>query len=142
MTQVTERGWAGHYICAHYCRYRRNTLVSSEGRHVVVSSVGNMHHDEQTGMKTIGAGGRYYETMVFRGAKIGPYIDAIIAAPIYPPEPLNTGIFAECPEELADSIDSDADAMHDAIVAWVREEFEEAYYVCCPSAETVKARED
>jgi hypothetical protein len=58
----TERGWAGHFILAHDCEFRRNTLLEYKDIKIVVSSVGCWRHNgtiEQIGYK------RYYETMAF-----------------------------------------------------------------------------
>lgn len=66
--KITERGWAGHFIMANRCRFRRNTLVEYKDKKVVVSSVGLMEARTGNGFKTtgfepIGAFDRYYETM-------------------------------------------------------------------------------
>ena len=65
----TERGWAGHFIGAHQCKFRRNTLLELGDVRIVVSAVGAMELQigqtrkcpyEEVGYK------RYFETMVFR----------------------------------------------------------------------------
>ena len=66
--KITERGWAGHFIMANRCRFRRNTLLEYKDKKVVVSSVGLMEERtgngfETTGFGAIGAFDRYYETM-------------------------------------------------------------------------------
>lgn len=58
----TERGWAGHFICADKCLFRRNTLLEHEDVKIVVSTVGLMRHSD--GFEMIGYN-RYYETMAF-----------------------------------------------------------------------------
>ena len=73
MKEVTrqERGWAGHFICAKDCLFRRNTLLTCGDARIVVSTVGLMLN----ALKGKGAGfeedfseigyKRYYETMAF-----------------------------------------------------------------------------
>jgi len=66
-----ERGWAGHFICANQCRFRRNTLLTCGSVKIVVSTVGL----QENIMKGKGLGfeesfsqighNRYYETMAF-----------------------------------------------------------------------------
>jgi hypothetical protein len=64
----TERGWAGHYICALRCRFRRNTLIECGDVKVVVSTVGlqeKMPFDDlEDKFERVGPG-RYFETMAF-----------------------------------------------------------------------------
>jgi len=60
----TERGWAGHFICADRCEFRRNTLLEAGDIKIVVSTIGMMHDIHEGGYETIGYN-RYYETMAF-----------------------------------------------------------------------------
>ena len=63
----TERGWAGHFICADMCSFRRNTLIEGNNQRVVVSTVGLMRDflkPNENAFKEVGLD-RYFETMVF-----------------------------------------------------------------------------
>lgn len=62
--EITYRGWAGHFICAHKCRFRLNTLVRVNERRVVVSTVGLMENALGNGFEEIGLD-RHFETMAF-----------------------------------------------------------------------------
>ena len=61
-----ERGWAGHYICANRCRFRRNTLLTYNDIMIVVSSVGLLKIGDS--FDVIGLN-RYFETMAFHADK-------------------------------------------------------------------------
>lgn len=74
---VTERGWAGHYILARDCLFRRNTLIQYKDKSYIVSTIGGKYKrtEKTLDMDTIGHN-RYYETEVFRADKNNPYYDA------------------------------------------------------------------
>lgn len=61
----TERGWAGHFICADRCMFRRNTLLECGNIKVVVSTVGLMKDPRDGGQWGEIGFQRYYETMAF-----------------------------------------------------------------------------
>ena len=116
----TERGWAGHFICANRCRFRRNTLLEKGEVRIVVSSVGLMEkwtgdprQDRNvSGFEPIGCK-RYSETMVFH-AEPAPsrYFDADVSREVN----------FSAPWRIAE-IDADdkANAQHDAVVAEIEE---------------------
>lgn len=58
-----ERGWAGHFVAAHRCEFRRNTLLTLGESRIVVSTVG-MYMSRGRQVEPIGVN-RYYETMAF-----------------------------------------------------------------------------
>lgn len=77
--KVTERGWAGHFICADKCQFKRNTLLEYKKKKWIVSTVGAMVQSEamrkipefcsENGYDTIGHN-RYYETMAFEAKPV------------------------------------------------------------------------
>ena len=76
-----ERGWAGHFICANRCRFRRNTLLTYNDIRIVVSTVGLMVCDGK--IETIGHN-RYFETMAFHADKNdNRYFDADVSKQVY-----------------------------------------------------------
>ena len=60
----TERGWVGHFISAHNCRFRRNTLLEYKRIKIVVSTVGCMIDPMFKQFREVGVN-RHYETMAF-----------------------------------------------------------------------------
>ena len=111
----TERGWAGHFICADACRFRRNTLLEYDNKKWIVSTVGRMVvTDIETNklkFNTIGAGNRYYETMAFVGKEIEKgYIDAVVSQPI--DFESNWAI-----NDIKDDSEQRANDMHEKVVA-------------------------
>ena len=108
----TERGWPGHFICAADCLFRRNTLISFMDRQVVVSTVGNLRSDGKMG--TIGAFGRYYETMAFEAKEEGAYIEADVSEQLsFDSE---WAISYENFDDMPEDIDNLANKMHEAVV--------------------------
>ena len=112
-----ERGWAGHFICADRCMFRRNTLILSniEGKDsIVVSTIGGMRLLDGDGLDTIGAGGRYYETMAFKAIKEGPYWEADVSEEIsFDSE---WAICADHYSMLPEDVDNKANQMHEIVV--------------------------
>ena len=71
---VIERGWAGHFILADRCLFRRNTLLEYKDKKWVVSTVGAFRNHENK-IDNIGHR-RWYETMAFEASEKNGYIDA------------------------------------------------------------------
>lgn len=125
---IKERGWAGHFICSSRCIYHRNTLITNGNETIVVSSVGNFRPKCGEGpIDTIGAFGRYYETMAFRGFQDGKYVEADIQHRCDIPDDLPCNICADRPEELPHDVDNIADTQHEAIVAAIAKNFDSVY---------------
>lgn len=103
--------------------FRRNTLVSDAGRHIVVSTVGALR-GVGGAMESVGHE-RWYETMAFVGVSDGPYIDADVSAQVE--IGTRTGIYARVAVDLPPGVDNDANDMHELAVAWVVENFDTAY---------------
>ena len=114
----TERGWAGHFIAASQCYFRRNTLLECEEVKVVVSTIGAYHNSrdeyEQVGLN------RDYETMAF-------YVDPATGA--YNDVDVERQIYFESPWALeikkGDKFpDLKANEMHETVVQELTEKLE------------------
>ncbi len=122
--KITERGWAGHFICADSCNFRRNTLLEYNDKKWIVSTVGAMPQSEITkkysklcsedGFVKIGVN-RYYETMAFTAKPVKNekgdiiYYDADVTKPIY----FNSG---DMKSKHTFETDKQANEMHDKVV--------------------------
>jgi hypothetical protein len=124
----TERGFAGHFICAKDCWYRRNTLLEAGNLRIVVSSVGNYHLPpgiaKKAGMKEgvaeeIGFE-RWYETMAFYAKWEDPYWEAEIGREVG--FHADWGIFEEPKRES----DLEMDEVHEGVVAELTQRLKEA----------------
>lgn len=103
-----ERGWAGHFICANECRFRRNTLLTYGDIRIVVSTVGLMENPLGKGFAEIGCG-RYYETMAFHAhLNDTRYYDADIQRQVHFDSPWSIS-------EL--DADDEANKMHEMVVS-------------------------
>lgn len=81
--KITYRGWVGHFICAHSCRFRLNTLIEYGDKRVVVSTVGLMEDPlDKDGFREIGFN-RHYETMAFIALRNGDFWDADVKQQVY-----------------------------------------------------------
>lgn len=119
----TERGWAGHFICAQDCKFKRNTLLECGIVKVVVSTVGLMTNP----MKGVGAGyekkyteigaGRYYETMAFHSNPDDTrYHDADVTRYVDFDSPWSISVI---------DADDKANDMHEAVVAEISSKLKE-----------------
>jgi hypothetical protein len=111
MIEIIERGWAGHYIGARSCLFRRNTLMEDKekGVAVVISTVGNMP-DKETGKPMMLGLGRHYETMVFVASQQGSYMDADVKYEL----PYFSGL--EITEDNINEVDNLANEMHQKVL--------------------------
>lgn len=110
---LQERGWAGHFICANRCGFRRNTLVTlmndagvAQAR-IVVSTVGLLRLSHNSEIEEVGLG-RFFETMAFWSKENDPrYHDADVGREVRFDSPWAIG-----------EVDADdrANDMHDAVV--------------------------
>ena len=114
--KVTERGWAGHFICSDRCLFRRNTLLEYKDRKWVVSTVGAYRNREDK-IDSIGHC-RWYETMAFEAIEAGGYIEADVMKEISFDSVW--GIWGDSWEEVCkncyDTPDNVANDMHDKVV--------------------------
>lgn len=121
MVKRTERGWAGHYICADNCKFRRNTLLEYNGIGIVVSTVG-AYYDNNGRLQEIGFN-RHYETMVF-------YVDE--GSGEYKDADVSREIFCDSPQTLkwhkVGYIDNEANEMHETVVAEITEKLLNGYF--------------
>jgi len=82
--KITERGWAGHFICSDRCLFHRNTLIEYANKKWVVSTVGNMvdihayGYPDKVIIDTIGYE-RYFETMAFEADSNDKFLDADVS---------------------------------------------------------------
>jgi len=105
--KITERGYAGHFICSSRCLFRRNTLIEAGDKKIVVSTVGNMLMDNGK-RETIGLN-RHYETMAFEAVFEAGYWEADVGRQL--------SFESEWAiSELKNESDDKADKMHDAAV--------------------------
>ncbi len=115
----TERGWAGHYIMAYRCFFRRNTLLERGEERIVVSTIGGQCVDYKGervvgGMETVGHD-RHFETVVF---------PAIFSMGVWECDPDANEIAFSSPRHLRARLPAgdpqnsvDANDMHEAVVA-------------------------
>lgn len=112
--KITERGWAGHYICSNRCNFRRNTLIEKGSKRIVVSTVGNyssypIKGIEKTERDNMIGHDRYYETMAFEAKKEGIYWEADVSKEISFNSEWAIG-------ELKQETDQKANDMHEKVV--------------------------
>ena len=108
--KITERGWAGHFICGNRCMFRRNTLIKFGDDRVVVSTVGLMQDwKDENKIETVGYE-RYYETMAFKAKFEDPYWEADVENQIEFESPWSLN-------EKERESDHKANKMHDLVVA-------------------------
>ncbi len=103
-----ERGWAGHYVLAMRCLFRRNTLLCCEnGVRIVVSTIGNLAPTDAWDQIERISGVHYFETMAFH-ADTSEFRDADVSQKVSFDASWR---IKEPGEEIA------ADLMHEAVVA-------------------------
>ena len=123
--KITERGWAGHYICSQDCGFRRNTLIEYGKKRIVVSTVGN-YQPQETGIKELDNSkrrnqigwDRYYETMAFEAKKQGVYLEADVTKQLE----FNSKWSIN---KLENKTDLEANEMHEDVIKEIIKSFKE-----------------
>lgn len=114
---VTERGWAGHFIASSRCLFRRNTLLEYKSRKWVVSTVGAFRNYKNK-IDSIGHR-RWYETIAFEASEKNGYIDANVEKEIFFDS--ECGIWGDSWKEVCENCngtpDNAANDMHDKVVS-------------------------
>ena len=114
---VIERGWAGHFILADRCLFRRKTLLEYKDKKWVVSTVG-AYRTLENKIDNIGHR-RWYETMAFEAKERLGYIEADVKKEVS----FNSdwGIWGDSWEEVLVNCngtpDNAANDMHDKVVS-------------------------
>lgn len=106
MVKRTERGWAGHFISAHQCRFRRNTLLEFEDKKIIISSVGLLEYPYEEGFQTVNSFA-YFETRIFHALSDNRWSDIDVNKEIF--------VDAPCHINIIDA-DDEANKMHDIVV--------------------------
>lgn len=123
--KVTERGWAGHFILADRCLFRRNTLLEYKDKKWVVSTVG-AYRNRENKMDYIGYR-RWYETMTFEGQEENGFIEANVEEETF--FNYKCGIWGDSWKEVCDNChgtpDNVANDMHDKVVSELIEKIKE-----------------
>ena len=105
----TERGWAGHFIAADKCQFRRNTLLEYGNKKWVVSTVGRYFPPSMKGkVDTIGHN-RYFETKAFEAEFDRGYWEANVEKPIEFSSPWAI-------DHAGFAADEEANEMHEKVV--------------------------
>ena len=115
--KITERGWAGHFILADRCLFRRNILLEYKDKKWVVSTVG-AYRNRENKMNYIRYR-RWYETKAFEAKEEKGYIDANIGCEIsFDSDWCILGDSREEVLEYCDGTpDNAANDMHDKVVS-------------------------
>ena len=127
-----ERGWAGHFICADQCQFRRNTLLHrvDDDVRIVVSTVGaqvTSLPENRRVYTTIGCE-RVFETQAFHAKWKDPYWDADVHHSVsfeseWCIEPaIKDKITSK--ELVTFEMDAKANEMHEAVVSEILERLE------------------
>ena len=116
----TERGWAGHFIAANSCRFRRNTLLECGDIKIVVSTVGAMYINGR--IDEIGLD-RHYETMAFHvDPNSGEYKDIDVKRQVWFESPWALKV-----KKTDKFIDAKANDMHEAVVKEISDNLAKGY---------------
>ncbi len=117
-----ERGWAGHFCNAAYCRFRRNTLLEAGDTRIVVSTIGAYN---PSGKKVAPIGpGRYYETMAFHARLVATGDSSVPRFPGYWDADVSREVEFDADWALPnDSFGADwlANGMHERVVAELKQ---------------------